>query len=122
MIFVSFIGFISYEFTSIGGLGERSTILRLISAFWFILLSILFYFKQIENPPVEKIKTYPMFWVVTGVITYFAGNFFLYAANLMVANENLYQLYIPIHTFFAVAKNSLFAYGIYLENKRIRAL
>ena len=99
-------------------LTERNTHLRLFSSFWFIILSIIFYAKLIENPPVEKIHTYPLFWIITAVLLYFSGNLFLYGANLIVENRNLYKLYIPIHSFFNVTKNLLFGYGIFLETKK----
>lgn len=89
--------------------------LRLISSFVFILIP-LYYFNYIHtNTPILNLFSFPLFWISTAVLLYFAGNFFLYAAINMFTIEKVYLLYFPIHNVLNATKNILFGVAFYMQ-------
>lgn len=89
--------------------------LQVIQSFVFICIS-LYYFNYIHtNTPILNLFSFPLFWISTAVLLYFAGNFFLYAAINMFTIEKVYLLYFPIHNVLNATKNILFGVAFYMQ-------
>ncbi len=104
-----------YLFERLGNFQERNMPIRLLSGFWFIMLAIHYYITLFRGLPVANIVRYPYFWFNLAILVYFSGNLFLYASITFVKSENLYYLYIPIHSLFNVTKNLFLARSLYLD-------
>lgn len=103
------------KFQLIGNFDVRNMQIQLLSALWFIVLAINLFFALLKAPPVNDILRYPYFWFNLAILIYFSGNLFLYVSINFIKSENLYYLYIPIHSMFNVIKNLFLARSLYLD-------
>jgi hypothetical protein len=88
---------------------------NILSALIFITVSIVFFYRLIQDLPTEKIHRLPMFWIAIAVLVYFAGNLFLFALTHYLVNtfNNRLALYWGFHNFLLIVKNMLFATALW---------
>ncbi len=62
----------------------------------------------------------PMFWLNTGVLTYFAGNLFLFAIRnyVIIAFNDNQTMYWSFHNFLNIGKNLLFAIALWQDLRK----
>ena len=89
----------------------------LVSKFLLVIYSIL-YLKQILNSE-ESIFSYPYFWTVTGILTFYAGYFFLsgFINYISVQNLELAQKLFNINHFLNIIYYSLITYGFICQRR-----
>lgn len=104
-----------FAFELLGNFHERNMPIRLLGSFWFIVLAIHYYLSLFKGLPVNNIVRYPYFWFNLAILVYFSGNLFLHTSITFIKSENLYYLYIPIHSMFNVIKNLFLARSLYLD-------
>lgn len=88
-----------------------------------ILLSycMLFFYQEIKKPPTDYMYSKADFWIVSALILYMSGNFFIYmyAANFLLKDEFL-NIYRVIHGIFNTVRNLIFSMIMLLPlNKEI---
>lgn len=97
--------------------------LRVIASFVFIFVALYsFYYLHTHMPALNLFES-PIFWINIGVLLYFAGNLFLFAAINIFTMEKVYLLYFPIHNVLNASKNILFGVAFYMQfhnSKRIK--
>jgi ABC-type multidrug transport system fused ATPase/permease subunit len=81
---------------------------RTLSSFLLIIASIVSLFDILNNPPDIYIHRTPLFWLAIAVLSYMAGNLFLFAINQV----NQIKAILPkdiwlLHTFLQIAFNLL---------------
>lgn len=83
----------------------------------FIYFSVRYFYFLMRDLPTDQIQRLPMFWVNTGVLTYFAGGLFLFAMRnyVIAAFHDDQTIYWSFHNFLNIIKNSLFAFGMWQE-------
>ncbi len=88
-------------------------------ALFIMTLCVIYFFEQIRNPNALFIYSTSEFWIVTGILVYLAGTFFIfiYSANLTQAELDKYWL---INYVFNTIKNILFGLGIYIHGRNQR--
>ena len=115
--------FLLYKIFQIGyyeDINAQSFRFRVLTSFWFLLLSVSFFIALQKRPPMESILHYPLIWFNTAILTYFAGNIFLFTAYMTFIDiPNLHKLYVPIHGFFNIIQNCIFALALYFNYKEI---
>ncbi len=96
---------------------------EIFSAFVFIALSVGYFYRIMNELPVLQIQHLPMFWINTAVLTYFAGNLFLFILVNYLVNTLKHDLivYWTFHNLLNVTKNFLFAVGLW-QNPRTTKL
>ncbi|KIC89383.1 hypothetical protein [Flavihumibacter sp. ZG627] len=93
-----------------------STIPISISAITLIIFSILYLFEQIQNPEVSFIYSKSNFWIVVGIMLYFAGTFFLFLQFSELSSQEQYSYWI-INWVCIILKNILFSIAFYLPKE-----
>lgn len=88
---------------------------RLLESFVFIILSLYYFYYLHTHTPTYDLFSFPLFWINTAVLLYFAGNLFLYAAINIFTMENVYLLYFPIHNVLNAIKNVLFGVAFFVQ-------
>lgn len=88
-------------------------------AIFIMCLCVIYFFEQIRNPNSLFIYSTSEFWIVTGILVYLAGTFFIfiYSANLTPLE---FDTYWPINYFFNALKNILFGIAIYIHGRKDR--
>ncbi len=74
----------------------------------------MFYFEQIKNPVNLFIYSTPNFWVVTSILIYLSGTFFIFLYSMNLSEKELVD-YWAINYFFNILKNLLFGVAVYLQ-------
>jgi hypothetical protein len=120
LLFIAFVAFAVFEAYFLERIGFFNSYSRGIESIVLIAFSLYFYLNLLQKLQVEQVHRFPMFWIATGVLIYFAGNLFLFAAAnellLNVSDELNVELY-KIHNFLNILKNLLFAYGLWLSHR-----
>ena len=115
--------FILYAILYIFILKELSPIfpnLMSITVFTFLIISINYFVELYNNVEHENLFTYPFFWINVAVLIYFSGNLFLTISYNIFAMDNVFQLYIPIHSTLNTVKNLLFAMAFIVNLYNLR--
>lgn len=90
-----------------------------IECLFFILLIIYFFYEKIQYSLSTPIYLTMSFWISTGFLIYFSGNFFLflYSKNA-IKNATFIVQYNTIYAFFTINKNILLCIGILMHSRR----
>jgi hypothetical protein len=88
-----------------------------------IIVCLLYFYKLLKELPTLNIQNLPMFWVSFGVLTYYAGNFFLFLVNnyLDHNNDGPHRHVWILHNLLNVVKNTLFAIALWQSYRRVRS-
>lgn len=84
----------------------------------------IFYLYQLLNDlPIVHILHLPMLWITFGVLTYYAGNFFLFLVkNYLIYNINdSHRLMWILHNLLNITKNILFAVALWQNYRKVRS-
>ena len=88
-------------------------------AIFIMSLCVIYFFEQIRNPNSLFIYSTSEFWVVTGILVYLAGTFFIFIYSANLTQEELNR-YWPINYIFNALKNILFGLAIYIHGRKDR--
>lgn len=91
----------------------------LTEGFLILVLSLLWYFKILKDPPAQNIQLVPEFWVVTGFFLPTSGKLIVYTVStylMTVLHDNLTILQ-TIHNFLSVIGNLFIAYGMFIQHR-----
>lgn len=88
-----------------------------------IIFCLLYFYKLLRDIPKRSVQQLPMFWIVIGLLTYYAGSFFVmiftdYMVNVL--KDNLVNPW-TFHNFLGILRNSFFAFALWL-NRRTHTL
>jgi hypothetical protein len=86
------------------------TILILIFSFYYL-------YEQMSNVENQFIYNKYQFWIISGIMVYLAGSFFIYLFANQVDNKTLHQFWFLTNVFY-ILKNILFAIGILIYVKQ----
>ena len=105
-------------------LSEVDSLAISLEAIILIALSAAFYLDLLRSLRIEKIETYPWFWIVAGILIYFCANLTLFIFSNYITSVNLRQFwaYWSIHAVFTIIKYLLFTVGIWLFLKEQRRI
>jgi hypothetical protein len=119
VLIILFVGFSIYFAFFMGGLPGLNSYPRGIECFILLGFSLYFYFNLLQNLQVEKVYSFPMFWITTAILVYFAGNLFLFVAgnDLLNVSKEITREFYKIHSVLNILKNLLFAYGLWLSHR-----
>lgn len=79
--------------------------------------ALLFFYEVFKEGKVQRLERYPMFWVASAALLYFAGCFFLFIFSnyaLAESNELLYAEW-SIHSVINIVANLCYAIGLWLS-------
>lgn len=99
--------------------GNLDTVPVTFQAIFVMTLCVIYFFEQIRNPNSLFIYSTAQFWIVTGILVYLAGTFFIYIYSWNLTQEEL-DKYWTINYFFNAVKNFLFGLGLYIHVKNQR--
>lgn len=77
---------------------------------------IIYFYEQLNQTQNSFIYTKPTFWLITGVLIYLSGTFFLYAFAVNLPKETREQFWI-INLICSVLKNVLFTVAILIYTR-----
>jgi hypothetical protein len=88
-----------------------------IETILILILSFYYLYEQMSNMEKDFIYNTFHFWVITGMMIYLAGSFFIYIFANQVDKETLHQFWFLTNVFY-ILKNILFAIAILIFLKQ----
>lgn len=88
-------------------------------AIFIMTLCVIYFFEQIKTPSALFIYSTFEFWIVTGILVYLAGTFFIYIYSDKLTEKEL-DSYWAINYIFNALKNFIFGIGIYILGRKNR--
>ena len=82
-------------------------------------LCILYFFERIRKPDSLFIYNTFDFWIVTGILIYLSGTFFIFMFSSNLSQEEFLKYWFINYIFNAI-KNILFGLGIYVYGRSQR--
>ena len=84
-----------------------------------IIFSIFYLFEQIRTPRVFFIYSVDKFWIITGLLIYHTGTFFLFIfTESYIKDPGFWENYVTINNLFLLLKNLFFSIGLLIKNKQ----
>lgn len=91
VIEVNILYFVLYAIVNaifVEGIYEFNSYVATAEAILLLVYSVVFLAQMLRNMPVDKVERSFSFWIVSGTLFYFAGNFFLFMlANFLIQSE-----------------------------------
>ncbi|MEM9829590.1 MAG: hypothetical protein AAF944_03080 [Bacteroidota bacterium] len=87
-----------------------------ISSLFFTGLALYFYWQTFQRLEVESLERYPLFWINSGVLFYFAGNLITFMFSNYITQQG-YEYFIThwlLHNLFSLFKYIAFSIGLWL--------
>jgi hypothetical protein len=89
-----------------------------------ILISFCFhyFYRLLHDLPIIHIHRLPMLWVCFAVMTYYAGNFFLFLVKnyLLYGDTGAHKLMWILHNLLNISKNVLFAIALWQSYRKVK--
>ncbi len=103
----------------LGKMNNHNYLLVTVEAVIVILLSIVFYFRLINETKTPNLTDHYLFWLNTAFMIYFSGCLFLFVAENFVFNSKSRELRFLwiLHNFFNIVYNILLAKSVYTWKK-----
>ena len=91
-----------------------------IECILLILLSIVFFIRLFHESEIINLIKYPHFWMVSGLLLFFAGTFFMnIVGDLAIKENNLgFDIY-AIHSYLNIFLNIIYTITLWLGSRRL---
>jgi hypothetical protein len=95
------------------GLNSFSTFARTAEALGLTCLSLYYFYTLMKSDHFIQLEKSPYFWINTGVLLYFMGNFFMFLSYKFIMEHDLASHgYWTVHSMLNIIANLLFAIGL----------
>ncbi len=101
-------------------LDDFPSIPRTIECVVVMILSILFFINLFQQSTVSSLMRYNHFWLVSGLLLFFAGTFFMNIVGSLVINKNDlgFNVY-DIHSFLNIFLNIIYTIALWMSSRRL---
>jgi hypothetical protein len=96
---------------------------NVVASLALIGLCMFYFYRLINDLPIVHIQHLPMLWITFGVLTYYAGNFFLFLVNnyLTLGVFGSQPIMWILHNLLNIIKNVLFAIALWQTYRRVKS-
>ncbi len=101
-------------------LDQYPSITRSLECILIIILSIIFFVYLFQKSLVTNLILYPHFWLVSGLLLFFAGTFFMNIVGSLVINQNdlSFNVY-HIHSILNIFLNIIYTIALWMSSRRL---
>lgn len=119
ILFFACIGFGLYNFLFLQTPKALNSYTSYAAAILMIISALSFLYQLMNEIPVEKIQTLPLFWLAFGVLVYYGGNLFLFLFNnyLIAHLPKSHQTIWVLHNLLNITKNVFFFVTLWINYK-----
>ena len=96
---------------------------NVVASLILMLLSLLYFYKLLNELPSIHIHQLPMLWISFGVLVYYSGTLFTFLASnyfFQLTDEESVMVWI-LHNLLNITKNFLFAIGLWQSYRKVRS-
>jgi hypothetical protein len=100
-----------------------NSVSNVLASLVLIGLSLFYFYRLLNDLPIVHIQHLPMLWISFAVLTYYAGNFFLFLINNYIINNvqsGPHKLMWILHNLLNITKNILFAVALWQSYRKVR--
>lgn len=113
--FLVFLNVILWE-----SLDQYPSITRSLECILIMILSIIFFVYLFQKSEVLNLIMYPHFWLVSGLLLFFAGTFFMNIVGSLVINQNELDFNVyHIHSFLNIFLNIIYTIALWMSSRRL---
>lgn len=123
IILILFLFFFIINISFFQGPGVFNSVSNVIASLIMIVFCLHYFYRLLNDLPIVHIQSLPMLWISFAVLTYYAGNFFLFlVSNYLVegAAETHRMLWI-LHNLLNITKNILFAIALWQSYRKVKS-
>lgn len=123
IVYIFFIFFYVINISFFQGPWIFNSISNVLASLILIALCLYYFYRLLYDMPTVHIHSLPMLWISFAVLTYYAGNFFLFlVSNYLVegARESHRIIWI-LHNLLNITKNILFAIALWQSYRKVRS-
>ncbi len=104
----------------IQGLSAINSYSLALGSMLLTVLALLFYYKIFREEKVQRLERYPLFWLSSGVLLYFAGNLFVFLFSSYVLSDSPNALYAEwsIHSVLYIMTNLIYTAAFWLSPQK----
>jgi hypothetical protein len=101
-------------------LDHYPSIPRMVECILMMILSIIFFMNVFQQSTVTNLIEYPHFWLVSGLLLYFAGTFFMNLVGQIVLDRKKlgFDVY-DIHSFLNIFLNIIYTIALWMSSRRL---
>lgn len=120
LLIILFTGYLLFSFKKVYSARSYDSITPAFLSIVMILYCLLFFNRQLKNVQANFIYKSSWFWIISGLLLYFAGSFiiFLVTNYLMERNNNLTRNLWVLLQLFDIGKNILLGMGFFFINTK----
>lgn len=120
---VVFVGFAIFDLFSNKDLDTFDSIPTVIECIIILAFSMFYFYEQLKNPQSLFLYSTPNFWIVVGLIIFFAGNFFIFIyAQSNSDSKEFDDMFGIINVILAFIENILFLIAFIIARKQSKAI
>lgn len=87
-----------------------------VECLFFIIIILYFFYEKIQYSLTTPIYLSMSFWISTGFLLYFSGNFFLFLYSRTAIKNELFKIqYNLVYNFFTIIKDILFCIAVIMS-------
>lgn len=102
----------------VGNLYTYSSVYNGSITILIILFALVFFYHQLKRPDNPFVYASPVFWIISAILIYKAGTFFLFLyGNTLDQSEK--ENFFIINSFFYIVENVLFAVAFLIRTKKL---
>lgn len=115
-----FIGFSIVNILFIEGFYSNNSYQKTLESVLLILITLLYFYKTAKELKVARIEQAPLFWLSTGVLTYFCGSLFIFIFSnyLLTYSQELGIKIWAIHAFFLLLFYLANSIALWVDRKK----
>jgi len=123
IILLLFILFSSINILFFQGPWIFNSVSNVVASLILIAFSLFYFYRLLNDLPIVHIQHLPMLWITFAVLTYYAGNFFLFLVNnyLIYSESGPHKLMWILHNLLNITKNILFAIALWQSYRKVRS-
>lgn len=102
----------------VGNLYTYSSVYNGSITILIIFFALVFFYQQLKRPDNPFVYASPVFWIISAILIYKAGTFFLFLyGNTLEQSEK--ENFFIINSFFYIVENVLFAVAFLIRSKKL---
>ncbi len=100
-----------------------NSVSNVVASLILIGFCIFYLYRLLNDLPIVHIHHLPMLWITFAVLTYYAGNFFLFLVKnyLTYGDSGSHKLMWILHNLLNISKNILFAIALWQSYRKVRS-
>jgi hypothetical protein len=120
---IAFLIFAVTNLLLVQGIWIFNSVTNVVACLVMTVFALFYLYRLLHELPIVHVHHLPMLWITFGVMTYYAGNLFLFLAKnyLTFGDSGSHRHMWILHNLLNIAKNMLFAIALWQSYRRVKS-